>query len=172
RPPELPSVSLALLEAAIGLGLLGLVIAYLPTIYNTFSRREVAVTDLSIRAGTPPTPAEWLIRAQRTGFLTEMDRYWETWMTWFTEVQETHTSYGALVFFRSPNPNRNWVTAGGTVLDTAAIRLAVTSIPFSPIPALCIRSGYLAFREVAGFFGYDYDNDPAPDAPISIAREE
>jgi len=56
RPPDLPSVFLAFTEAAIGLGLLALVIAYLPTIYNSFSRREVAVTDLSIRAGTPPTP--------------------------------------------------------------------------------------------------------------------
>ena len=172
RPPDLPSVSLALLEAAIGLGLLGLVIAYLPTIYNTFSRREVAVTDLSIRAGTPPTPAEWLIRAQRTGFLTEMDRYWETWMTWFTEVQETHTSYGALVFFRSPNPNRNWVTAAGVVLDTASLRLAVCDIPWSPAAPLCIRAGYVALREIAAFFGYEFVDDPEPDDPISVARDE
>lgn len=172
HPGDLPSVFMTFLEAAIGLGLLALLIAYLPTIYNAFSRREVAVTDLSIRAGSPPTPRDFIVRAHRTGYLTELDAFFETWMTWFTEVQETHTSYGALVFFRSPHPNRNWVTAGGTVLDTAAIRLAVTSIPFSPIPALCIRSGYLAFREVAGFYGYEYDNDPAPDAPISIAREE
>jgi hypothetical protein len=172
HPGDLPSVFMTFLEASIGLGLLALLIAYLPTIYNAFSRREVAVTELSVRAGSPPTPREFIVRAHRTGFLTEMDDFFELWMTWFTEVQETHTSYGVLTFFRSPNPNRNWVTAGGAVLDTAAVRLAVTSLPFSPIPALCIRSGYLAFREVAGFFGYDYDNDPAPDDPISIAREE
>ncbi len=172
RPTDLPSVFLALLEAAIGLGLLALLIAYLPTIYNTFSRREVAVTDLAIRAGTPPTPREWLVRAQLTGFLTEMDRYWESWMNWFTEVQETHTSYGALVFFRSPNQHRNWVTAAGVVLDTAAIRLAVCDIPWSPAAPLCIRSGYVALREVAGFFGYEYIDDPKPDDPISIARDE
>src|SRR5436190_1662697 len=77
-------------EALIGLSLLALVIAYLPTIYTSFSRREVAVTDLSIRAGNPPTPREMLIRAHLTGFLYGMDPFWDTWMTWFTEVQETH----------------------------------------------------------------------------------
>ncbi len=172
RPTDLPSVFLALLEAAIGLGLLALLIAYLPTIYNAFSRREVAVTDLSIRAGTPPTPTEWLVRAQRTGFLTEMDRYWESWMTWFTEVQETHTSYGALAFFRSPNAHRNWVTAAGIVLDTASLRLSVCDIPWSPAAPLCIRGGYVCLREIAGFFGYAYVDDPKSDDPISVAREE
>jgi hypothetical protein len=172
KPPDMPSVFLAMTEAAIGLGLLALLIAYLPTIYNAFSRREVAVTDLSIRAGTPPTPQEWLTRAHYTGFLNDMDRYWESWMTWFTEVQETHTSYGALAFFRSPHPHRHWVTAAGAVLDTASIRLAVCDIPWSPSAPLCIRSGFLALREIAGFFGYDYDPDPRPNDPISIARDE
>jgi hypothetical protein len=172
RPTDLPSVFLTFLEAAIGLGLLALLISYLPTIYNAFSRREVAVADLSIRAGTPPSPTEWLVRAQRTGFLTEMDRYWESWMTWFTEVQETHTSYGALAFFRSPHPHRNWVTAAGVVLDTASVRLAVCDIPWSPAAPLCIRSGYVALREIAGFFGYEFIDDPKPGDPISVAREE
>ena len=172
RPSDLPSTLFAFSEAAIGLGLLALLIAYLPTIYNAFSRREVAVTDLSIRAGTPPTPYEWLVRAHRTGFLLDLDGFWEQWMMWFTEVAETHTSYAALVFFRSPHPHRNWVTAGGSVLDTAAVRLAVLDIPWSPAAPLCIRSGYVALREIAGFFGVDYDPDPSPDDPISVAREE
>ena len=172
RPSNLPGVFAAFTEAAIGLSLLALLIAYLPAIYSTFSKREIAVTDLAIRAGTPPTPANMIVRAHLTGFLQEMDRFWEAWMTWFTEVQETHTSYGSLAFFRSPNPHRSWVTAAGAVLDSAAVRLAVLDIPVTPAAALCIRSGYLALREVAGFFGYDYDEDPAPDAPISVTRDE
>ena len=115
---------------------------------------------------------EWLVRAHRTGFLLDMDGFWEQWMTWFTEVAETHTSYAALVFFRSPHPHRNWVTAAGAVLDTASVRLSVLDIPWSPAAPLCIRSGYVALREIAGFFGVDYDVDPEPDAPISIARDE
>ena len=172
RPPDLPSAFAAFTEAVIGLALLALLIAYLPTIYNSFSKREIAVTDLAIRAGTPPTPGDMLKRAHLTGFLYEMDRFWESWMAWFTEVQETHTSYGSLAFFRSPNPHRSWVTAAGAVLDTASIRLAVLDIPWSPAAPLCIRSGYLALREVAGFFGFDYDDAPSPDDPISVTRDE
>jgi hypothetical protein len=172
RPPDLPSVGVVFSEAAIGLALLALVIAYLPTIYNAFSRRELAVTDLVIRAGTPPTPAEFLTRAHATGFLYEMDDFWNQWMSWFTEVQETHTTYGALAFFRSPNPHRNWVTAAGAVLDTMAVRLSTIDMPWTPAAPLCIRSGYLTLREVAGFYGFDFDHDPAPDDPISITRAE
>jgi hypothetical protein len=172
EPHALPSAFVSFSEAAIGLGLLALLIAYLPTIYNTFSKRETAVTDLSIRAGTPPTVAEFLVRAHLTGFLLEMDGFWSAWMAWFTEVQETHTSYGALVFFRSPHPHRNWVTAAGAVLDTASVRAAVLDIPFSAAAPLCIRSGYLALREVAGFYGFEFDSDPSPTDPISIARDE
>jgi hypothetical protein len=172
RPPDLPSAFAAFAEATIGLALLALLIAYLPTIYNSFSRREVAVTDLAIRAGTPPTPRNMLVRAYQTGFLLELDNFWELWTAWFTEVQETHTSYGSLAFFRSPNPHRSWVTAAGAVLDTAAMRLAAVDIPRTPQAAVCIRSGYLALREVAGFFGFDYSDSPLPDDPISVTRDE
>jgi hypothetical protein len=172
RPPDLPSAFAAFAEAGIGLSILALLIAYLPTIYNSFSKREVAVTDLSVRAGTPPTPRNMLVRAHLTGFLLELDNFWELWTTWFTEVQETHTSYGSLVFFRSPNPHRSWVTAAGCILDTAAMRLALVDIPQTPQAAVCIRSGYLALREVAGFFGYEYDDSPEPTDPISVTRDE
>ena len=172
HPSDLPSTFLALSAAAIGLGLLALLIAYLPTIYTAFSRREVAVTDLSIRAGTPPTPVEFLTRAHITGFLYEIDDFFVEWMHWFTELQETHTSIGVITFFRSPNPHRHWITAAGSVLDTAAMRLAAVNIPWSAKAPLCIRSGYVALREIAGFFGYDYEPNPAPDDPINVDRTE
>jgi hypothetical protein len=172
RPPDLPSTIAAFVEASIGLGLLALLIAYLPTIYGAFSRREIAVTDLAVRAGTPPSAPEMLLRAHLTGFLNDMDSFWESWMNWFTELGETHTSLGVLAMFRSPNPNRSWITASGVVLDAAALRMSILNIPWSSSAPLCIRSGYLALREIAGFFGYDYEDNPAPDDPISIARSE
>ncbi|HTL83905.1 MAG TPA: hypothetical protein VL856_01895 [Acidimicrobiia bacterium] len=172
RPGHFPAILLTFTEAAIGLAILALVIAYLPTIYNAFSRREVAVTDLSIRAGTPPTPGELLARAHITGYLRDMDSFWDTWFAWFTEIQETHTSYGALPVFRSPNAHRSWVTAAGAVLDTAAIRQSTIDLPWTPNAPLCIRAGFIALREVAGFFGFDYQDDPNPDDPISISRDE
>ena len=58
----------AFVEAALGLGLLAMLISYLPTIYGSFSRREVSVSQLAVRAGTPPSAPEMIIRAHRTGF--------------------------------------------------------------------------------------------------------
>lgn len=172
RPPSTPGVLLGFFEAAIGLGLLALLISYLPTIYNAFSRREIAVTDLAVRAGTPAKPWEMLTRAHYAGYLNHMDEVWQSWMAWFTELGETHTSLSSLTFFRSPNPNRSWITASGAVLDAAALRMSVLNLEFSPQAGLCIRSGYLALREIADFFGFENDHDPAPDDPITISRQE
>jgi hypothetical protein len=172
RPPGLGSAFIAFAEAAIGLGLLAVLIAYLPTIYSSFSTRETMVTQLSVRAGTPPTAWRMLELAHRAAFLDDLDRDWQEWMRWFSAVSETHTSLAVLPFFRSPNPHRSWITSAGTVMDAAALRLAVLNIPFSAAPGLCIRSGYMALREIADFFGFEHDADPAPDDPISVSREE
>ncbi len=171
-PRDLGPVALVFVEAALGLGLLAMLISYLPTIYSAFSRREVAVSQLGVRAGTPPTAAEMIIRAHRTGFAERLDPLWRQWELWFVEIEETHTSIGTLSFFRSPNPDRSWVTAAGAVLDTAALRLALLDIPWTPDAATCIRSGYLALRAIADFFQIPYDPDPGPGDPISIAKTE
>jgi hypothetical protein len=172
RPSGLGSGLICFTEAMIGLGLVAVLIAYLPTIYSSFSAREMMVTQLSVRAGTPPTAWRMLELAHRADFLNDLDRDWQEWMRWFSAVSETHTSLGVLAFFRSPNPNRSWITSAGTVMDAAALRLAVLNIPFSAAPGLCIRSGYMALREIADFFGFEHDADPAPDDPISVSREE
>jgi len=89
-------------EAAIGLGLIALLIAYLPAIYSAFSRRETAVAMLEIRAGSPPSATTLIERAHRLGRLDRLNELWLNWEFWFTEIEETHTSLSALVFFRSP----------------------------------------------------------------------
>ena len=163
---------LVFVEAAMGLLLVALLIAYLPTIYSAFSRREAAVTRLSVRAGTPPTPLEMLVRAQRANFTDQLDEVWREWELWFVEIEESHTSLSILSFYRSPNPARSWLTAAGAVLDAASIRMSTLDLPFSSNAGLCIRAGYLSLREVASHFGVAFDRDPAPDAPISVGREE
>jgi hypothetical protein len=171
-PADLPTTAAVLIEAAFGLALLALLISYLPTIYNTFSRREVAVSQLSVRAGTPPTAVELIERAHRTDFMDELDALFELWETWFVEVGETHTSFAILTFFRSPNPDRSWVTAAGAVLDAAALRLALLDRPWSPGTAVCIRAGFVTLREIATYFAMSFDADPAAGDPISITRDE
>lgn len=163
---------LSFVEAAIGLALLALLITYLPTIYSAFTRREAFVSLLEVRAGTPPWAVDLLLRSHRIGLLERNDELFERAQLWFSDIEESHSSIGSLVFFRSPQPERSWVAAAGTVLDAAAISLAAIDRPTDPHAALCIRSGYLCLRRIADFYDVDHDADPAPDTPISIRRDE
>jgi hypothetical protein len=161
------------LEAAIGLIMVALIIAYLPTMYGAFSRRESAVTLLDVRAGRPPSAIQMLLRYHRNHGLENLHESWKSWETWFAEVEESHTSLAALVFFRSSQPGHSWVTAAGAVLDTAALTLSVLDIPWDARAALTLRSGYLALRRISDFFQIDYEDDPSfPQDPISITRDE
>lgn len=159
-------------QAAIGMILTALLIGYLPTIYGAFSRREIGVTLLEVRAGAPPSAVTMLERYHRIRGLDALKKEWEAWEAWFADVEESHTSLAALVFFRSPQPGRSWVTAAGTVLDAAALTLSSIDMPFDAQAALCIRGGFIALRRICDFFDIAYDNDPPPDAPISITRGE
>jgi hypothetical protein len=159
-------------EATIGLGLVALLISFLPTIYGQFSRREVLVSQLDTWASTPPNPLALFRRAHNIGWIEQLDGFWSEWERWFAEIEESHTSFQALPFFRSPRSERSWITAAGAVLDAAAIRASTLELPPSWRAQLCLRSGYLALRGIAAAFGIQFDNDPEPDDPISITRQE
>ena len=169
-----PIVTLfAFSEAMLGLMLVGLLIAYLPTMYSAFARREQAVNMLEVRAGSPPSAVEMLLRFHRNQGLEKLADYWKTWEAWFADVEESHTTLPALVFFRSPRPENSWVTAAGTVLDAASITLSAIEIPYEVSAALCIRAGFLAFRRIAGYFDIPSPQDPHyPATPICIERRE
>ncbi len=169
---NLPTAILTFSEATTGLILVALLIAYLPTIYSAFARRESAVTMLEVRAGAPPSAVEMLIRYSRLKRLDQLGEVWSMWETLFVEMEESHTSFAALAFLRSPQPQRSWVSASGAVMDAAALALAAVDIPRNTQADLCIRAGYLALRYIATFFRIDYIRDPGPDDPISITRAE
>jgi len=161
------------IEAMLGLILVALLIAYLPTMYAAFSRREQAVNMLEVRAGSPPSALEMLLRFNRIHGLNRLAEYWRAWEIWFADVEESHTTLPALVFFRSPRGENSWVTAAGTVLDAAALTLSAIDIPFEPSAALCIRSGFLALRGIANYFDMPNPQDPHyPDTPICVTQEE
>lgn len=167
-------------EATIGLGLIALLIAYLPTMYTSFSRRAALVGMLEVRAGSPPTGAELIERAHRLEMVEQLelhmvgslDELFRRWEVWFAEVEETHTSLAPLVFFRSPHPHLSWVTASGAVLDGAAILASTVDAPRTPSAELCIRSGYIALRSIADYHSLPFDRDPLPTDTISIDRTE
>jgi hypothetical protein len=165
--------SFEFVEAMLGLILVGLLIAYLPTMYAAFSRRERAVNMLEVRAGSPPSALEMLLRFNRIHGMSRLDDYWKTWEAWFADVEESHTTLPALVFFRSPRVGHSWITAAGTVLDAASITLSAVDAPFEASAALCIRSGYLALRYIANYFEIPNPQDPQyPKETISVTRDE
>jgi hypothetical protein len=172
RPSDLATNVLSFVEAAAGLGVLALLISYLPTIYGAFSRREVLVAQLSTRAGDPPSGIAILVNAHRMERFSLLDDLWVGWQQWFAEVEETHTSLGVLSFFRSPVSHRSWVTAAGAVLDAASLRQSAVDLPFDPEAGLCIRGGFVALRAVAAYFDIPFDSDPVQGDPISIAKDE
>jgi hypothetical protein len=171
-PADTVGAILTFSESIFGLGLLALVVSYLPSTYASFSRRELMVTSLDTRAGSPPSAAELLERLARIDGIGELDTFWQEWARWFADIAETHTSTPTLVLFRSPQPERSWVIAAGTVLDAAALVTSTLDVPRQPSAALCIRSGYLALQNIGDFFDMPYEPDPAPDGPISVTRAE
>ncbi len=172
RPAGTVAIVVSFAAASFGLGLVALLIAYLPTLYASFSRREVLVAYLASRAGTPPRAVELLARANRIGRIDDLDDLWERYQLWFAELEETHTSLPLLNFFRSPIPDRSWITTAGAILDTAALINSTVDVPFQPMAGLLVRSGYTALREIADYFSIAHPRDPAPNDPITISREE
>jgi hypothetical protein len=168
-------IALAVLEfseATLGLIMVALLIAYLPTIYAAFSKREAAVSLLEVRAGSPPSAVELIERYHRIHGLDRLHDLWVNWEVWFAELEESHTSLAALVFFRSPKPQQSWVTSAGAVLDAAALVNAAVEVPHDLQADLTIRAGFLALRSIADFFRVSYDAAPKPTDPISVSRAQ
>lgn len=124
QPASPLSRFITVLEAGIGFGFLALVIGYLPVLYQAFSRREVTISLLDARAGSPPTAFE-LLRRHAGGHgletLTEVLSHWETWAA---ELMESHLSYPVLAYFRSQHDNQSWIASLTAVLDCCALAMA------------------------------------------------
>jgi hypothetical protein len=167
-----PLTLVAFSETVLSLLLAAILVSYLPALYAAFSQREAAVTGLETLAGSPPSPVKLLARFHLITGLDHIDEVWERWLSWFEVVQESHTSLRALVFYRSPQLDRSWVTAAGAVLDTAALVASTLERPRDPQAELCIRGGYLCLQRIARSFAIPYNHNPAPADPISVTREE
>ena len=113
--------TITVLEASIGFGMLALVIGYLPVLYQAFSRREVNISMLDARAGTPPTAAELLRRHQEAQSMTDLHQWLRDWEMWAADLMESHLSYPVLCFFRSQHDNQSWLAALSTVLDVCSL---------------------------------------------------
>ena len=134
----------------------------------TVEREEVSYAD-----GAIPYSLYDGAQEAREKLLENLSDYWKIWESWFADIEESHTTLPALVFFRSPRGENSWVTAAGAVLDAAAITLSAVEIPYEVSAALCIRAGFLAFHRIADYFDIPHPHDPHyPDVPICVERAE
>jgi hypothetical protein len=166
------------LAAAVGLVILTLQIAYLPTLYAAFNRRETDVALLNGRGGVPAWGPELLARTHYAlgtdmSTLDTMPDLYAQWERWAADVGESHTTYLQLVRFRSPQPLSSWVTSLLSVLDSAALFLALSPKAAPEIPArLCLRSGFLCFSRIAAAMGFEIPAEPDPEAGITLTYAE
>jgi hypothetical protein len=171
---------LSVFEAGMGFAFLGVVIGYLPVVYNSFSRREIQISMLDARAGSPPTASELLVRLAGTSenpaieqsVLDEVLRDWERWAG---ELLESGLSYPVLSFFRSQHSNQSWLGALMTMLD-------VTSLIITGIEGIHPGQARLTFAmarhaavDLAQVVNARYDPnapDRLPDADFKALRDK
>jgi hypothetical protein len=127
-PTTAAARALAVLEAGMGFAFLGVVIGYIPVVYASFSRREIQISMLDARAGSPPTAAELLVRLagrSETAGVDQrvLDEVLRDWERWSAELLESHISYPVLSFFRSQHSNQSWLGALTTMLDVSSLIL-------------------------------------------------
>jgi hypothetical protein len=178
QPAGAAPSAIVFLGAATGLVIVTLQIAYLPTLYSAFNRRETEVALLNARAGVPSWGPELLARthyALGSGVSTvdTMPDLYAQWERWSADVAESHTTYLSLVRFRSPLPLSSWVTALLAVLDSAALFLALSPGAAPVVPArLCLRGGFQAFNRIAREMGIQVSDEHRPEAGISLSYQE
>ncbi|HWF16192.1 MAG TPA: hypothetical protein VG244_08445 [Acidimicrobiales bacterium] len=188
EPERTTRIWLAFIEATIGLGLVALLISYLPTIYGAYNAREKGVVRLRPISGAPPRAVDLLQNLQRIGSLDSQE-FWRNQADWILDMQQTHTAFPILSYFPETRPDHSWVAAIGALLDASALVLSASETgagdTFEDIekgPTMILVYGMpsfvriaraaslplpepVGFTELTGHF-----NEPAP--PITISRAE
>lgn len=170
--PDWAPTMVMFVAATTGLIVVALQVAYLPTLYGAFNRRESLVTLLQSRAGAPAWGPELLTRHVVVGLIDNLGQLYLDWEEWAADVAESHTNYPVLVWFRSPHPLRSWVIALLAVLDSAAMYLALSPSAAPTQARLCLRMGFTALRNIADATGIPYDPDPLPTEDIQLDYED
>jgi hypothetical protein len=157
------------LAAAIGPVVIALQIAYLPTLYAAYNRRELEVTLLQARAGEPAWGPEILARQWLVDTETALPELYRSWERLASDIGESHSTYPILLAFRSPRPYRSWIVGLVAVMDAAAMQLALTPNSAPPEARLVLRAGFTALRDIARSLRFEFDTDPSPTAPIRLS---
>ena len=143
-------------EAGFGFGLLALIIGYIPVIYQSFSRREINISLLDARAGSPSSATELLRRSYRDRNMDELVRFMREWERWCAELLESHLSYPVLTYYRSQHERQSWLAALTTILDTCVLLI----IGFEDISTPTIRFTFAIARHAAVDLAQVYGTPP------------
>ncbi len=112
---------LVVVESGMGFAFLALTIGYLPALNQSFASREVSISLLDARAGSPPTASEMLRRHSHEQGREALRQLLYEWEHWSAELLEGHLSYPVLAYFRSQHDNQSWLAALTAILDTCAL---------------------------------------------------
>lgn len=171
--------ALSVIEAGMGFAFLGVVIGYIPVVYASFSRREIQISMLDARAGSPPSAAELLVRlagrSEDPGVEQRvLDEVLRDWERWAGELLESHISYPVLSFFRSQHSNQSWVGALTTMLDVTSLVLTGIEGVHPGQAKLTFAMARHAAVDLAQVVNAKYDPDAAerlPEAEQMALRE-
>jgi hypothetical protein len=188
EPSSTPRIAIAFVEATIGLGLVALLISYLPTIYSAYNSRERGIIMLNPIAGIPPTVTDLISTLHQTGSL-DGQGFWRRQADWVVDVEQTHTAFPILTYFPEAQHNPSWVASIGVILDAAAVIVSASEAQPSRVladeekgPLLSLVYGTAAIDRTARAA-----NVPLPPAvgvveiigrgdqeppPISVTRDE
>lgn len=188
EPEGTARIWLTFVEATIGLGLVALLISYLPTIYAAHHEREKGISVLKPFAGTPPSPVNLLANLQLLGALDNPE-LWRTSANWVLDLDQTHSAFPALCYFPEALPEDSWVASVGSLLDAAALLLSASDFNTEEHaaeelkgPIMALAYGLPSMVTIGRSAGLpigppqlvmallDESSGPAPD--ISVRREE
>ena len=167
-PRQYIARDLVILEAGMGLGFVAMVIGYFPVFYSAFSRREVSISLLDARAGSPPTAVELLRRHSFEGGNAALTVLLEEWERWSAELLESHISYPLLCYFRSQHTHQSWLGALTAILDTCA--LLISGVQERPA-----RQAQLTFamaRHALVDLAQAFSLSPVKDMPDRLSEEQ
>ena len=161
-----------IMGGVIGLGIVGLLITFLPTVYSIYSQREEVVTRVAFRFGSPPSGVKVLAQAYRLGLAQELDQFWRTWEDWFTDLAETHISNSEVIFYRSSQPGTSWITTAGAILDASALYSSTVDRGDVPWLNLCFQVGSRTLSDIATDVGIPPGSALAPGVSMHVTRAE
>jgi hypothetical protein len=167
-PHSTASRMLAVVEGGTGYGFLAMVISYLPALNNAFSHREVNVSMLDERAGSPPTASRILIHHQQANSVLSITQFMLDWEHWAAELMESHLSFPVLAYFRSQHQNQSWVSALAMILDASAL----VQVGIDDVPAEPARLAFAMARHAAVDLTQVFNTPPQPPAADRLPPQE